>query len=295
MDAATVKNATSRYQYYNGIGGRTFTTNAGQTTTYGSGVCLLKERPGSGNTTMVDNYDVPWMDAGTGGDRVNIVVTYNHPLITPLAFPAFLNLGKYIRMRGVRAAVNESFRITNAERALGPSGALGPAVPPYEPPPAPTTPAPVTTVAPVVPSLTLTSSNTPTPVPFSCDLISVESVTFDQRSFYVRLINNNVQDTYLTHALIYWSPADFQDYPDTYLAYEAVSERIYWQGNASADVSPIDSLDPSKGTNDVNVDRTVPAKGQANWEGYLPERPAVHRHQHQHLGIRWVDLLVQSS
>ena len=69
-----------------------------------AGACLLKEAPDPNNKNMVNNYNVPWADAGNAGERVVIVITYNHPLVTPLG------LARFIRMQASRSAVNESSR-----------------------------------------------------------------------------------------------------------------------------------------------------------------------------------------
>ena len=51
-----------------------------------------------------DNVGRPWWDAGGPGDTVSIVVTFNHPLITPLG------LASYLPLQARRVAVNEAFR-----------------------------------------------------------------------------------------------------------------------------------------------------------------------------------------
>ncbi|MBZ0299416.1 MAG: pilus assembly protein [Anaerolineae bacterium] len=74
-------------------------------------VCVLNEQPPvDGGSTQ--NAGVPWLDAGGPGDAVTVVITFNHPLITPLG------LAPYIPLQARRAAVNEAFRAAEATGAL---------------------------------------------------------------------------------------------------------------------------------------------------------------------------------
>ncbi|MBZ0297890.1 MAG: pilus assembly protein [Anaerolineae bacterium] len=88
-------------------------------------VCLMNEVPpaGSGsldNANVGDPYtSIPWWDAGDAGDSVTVVVTFNHPLITPLG------LAEYLPLQARRVAVNESFRVADSTRAIVPPGSTG--------------------------------------------------------------------------------------------------------------------------------------------------------------------------
>lgn len=74
-------------------------------------VCLLNEAvPPDGGA--LQNAGTPWLDAGGPGDAVTVVITFNHPLITPLG------LAPYIPLQARRAAVNEAFRAAEATGAL---------------------------------------------------------------------------------------------------------------------------------------------------------------------------------
>ncbi|MDZ4763456.1 MAG: TadE/TadG family type IV pilus assembly protein [Chloroflexota bacterium] len=156
-------------------------------------VCILDEYPAPGSPAAAqgwtNNPDRAWLDAGGPGDTVNIVVTFNHPLITPLGIASFLPL------QARRAAVNESFR---APRAVPISGALPdpdvsfttntPTVTPN--PNTSTNTATFTPSATLTPSSTVsrTPTNTPTPPPvFSCDVLSLDST--------VQFVDNQVRFT----------------------------------------------------------------------------------------------------
>lgn len=88
-------------------------------------VCLMNEIPpaDSGsldNANQGDAYaSIPWWDAGDAGDSVTVVVTFNHPLITPLG------LAEYLPLQARRVAVNESFRVADSTRAIVPPGSTG--------------------------------------------------------------------------------------------------------------------------------------------------------------------------
>ncbi len=81
-------------------------------------VCLMNELPPP-DTGAPRNPGAPWWDAGSAGDSVTVVITFNHPLITPLG------LAEYIPLQARRVAVNEAFRVADASRALIPPGEGG--------------------------------------------------------------------------------------------------------------------------------------------------------------------------
>ena len=243
---------------------------------YPYGACILKERPRDDSDAMEiagrlpNNYDMPWMDAGGAGDRVTITVTYNHPLITPLG------LAEYVRMQARRSAVNESFRTTNAERALGPSGFVLP--PNEEPPPpdssgtpaAPDTATPLPTLGPP-PTATFTS----TPMPFSCDLLSARNVTFDRNRFFIQFSNENAQSTIMTASRVVWNQTKLHvDYPGAYLGRKIINNAeandIYWFGEDTT--SPTDSR--SEGTFLTSANRNIPGNDSVvSWEGFFVNGP----------------------
>jgi hypothetical protein len=71
-------------------------------------VCVMNEIATAG----LNHAGIPWQDAGGPGDAVTVVVTFNHPLVTPLG------LAPYIQLQARRAAVNEAFRAAEATGAL---------------------------------------------------------------------------------------------------------------------------------------------------------------------------------
>lgn len=202
---------------------------------YPAGACVLKEVPKAGVTGVTRNHDVPWLDAGGAGERVDIIVTFNHPLVTPLG------LAPFVRLQAHRAAVNESFRVTNAERALGPSGTQGQD---FVPPPTPSdtatftvtpTPEPTDTASPT-PTITFT----PTPEDFTCERIVLGPLTFWDNKVRVTVRNYNSQNTYMTSSVMYWDSARLLfDFPNSHVRFLTFDTQVFWQGQDR--ISPVDT------------------------------------------------------
>ncbi|MGB1286566.1 MAG: hypothetical protein ACPG7F_08540, partial [Aggregatilineales bacterium] len=174
----------------------------------------------------------------------------NHPLITPLG------LARYIRLQARRAAVNESFKVTNAERALGGAGQLAPQ-PPTAVPSATASETLTPSLTPEPPTATNTPTVTPTntPGPFDCDLVSAEFQFFDVHSALVEIKNDNqAYETYLERVVLHWQPATLAaSQSDAYVAFESLEGDVYWLGYESetsvnaTTPTPLDSTDVNKG------------------------------------------------
>lgn len=87
-------------------------------------VCVMNEIPSTDGGGL-QNGGIPWLDAGGPGDAVTVVITFNHPLVTPLG------LAPYIQLQARRAAVNEAFRQADATGALQGGAPLSQDVPIY--------------------------------------------------------------------------------------------------------------------------------------------------------------------
>ncbi len=167
--------------------------------------CLLNETASPSNVLVGWNNAPrrPWLDAGGPGDVINIVITFNHPLITPLG------LAQYLPLQARRSAVNESFRTSRAAN-------LGQSIPQNDgqileegtPPPPPDVPTntPTNTNTPsVVGTNTSTPTNSPTPVQeFDCARLSLAfgSIGANNASFVIT--NGNAQQTVLVGANLQW-------------------------------------------------------------------------------------------
>lgn len=216
-----------------------------------AGACVLEERiKDTSDPVLLRNYRVPWMDAGGPGERVTIIVTYNHPLVTPLG------LAPFVRMQAVRAAVNETFRVTNAERALGPSGTSGSDFVP--PTPEPDTATPTLTLTPLptdIPTETSTASSTPTPEPFTCDRINLLPISFADNKVRVFVRNQNPQDTYLTGAVVYWDKVRF---PEGSLRFMTFDTQIFWMGEDTTPPADTRAADGSTENGTTFISPTQP-------------------------------------
>ncbi len=156
---------------------------------------------------MLDSYgwtynaDRPWLDAGGPGDTVYIVVTFNHPLITPLGLAAFLPL------QARRVAVNEAFR---SPRAVPPGNDI-PKPPTLLPTDTPTatregtdTPTPTDTP---IPSDTPTGSPTSTATEvFECTDVTAGPLNYGNDKVTVTIHNARSYDTYLSRVVVVWQP-----------------------------------------------------------------------------------------
>ena len=242
---------------------------------YAPAACVLREQPVVAKEGEIPaNSGVPWMDAGGPGERVTVVITFNHRLITPIG------LADFVKLQAQRSAINESFRVTNAERALGPSGSPPDGLPQTPTPlPGSDTPIPTLTFTPL-PSATVTPTNFPTetPSPFTCDNIDAffRAVPFSLNRFYIEFANFNHEPSYLLESDIFWDKTPVEaDFPNIYFASMALGNEGYWSGQDSIAPTYANSegtlfYDPS--TRDHNL--YLPPGGQKiNWQGQFLNAP----------------------
>lgn len=210
--------------------------NFGEPEDYPIPYCMLNEIPpqtnfdGSPRDRVLTNVGKRWLDAGGAGDRVNISLTFNHPLITPISNEPFLT------MDARRSTVNESFRAPKAvgafQRSLPPgSDPEADARPTLEPTDThtPTDPPPPTDTPP--------PTNTPTPEPFDCALISASWANnpFVGTEFYMRFRNDNKLSTELVGVALSWGDATrppVPTFPGMYMLAGALNNEVHWVGGA---------------------------------------------------------------
>ncbi|MCU0498143.1 MAG: pilus assembly protein [Anaerolineae bacterium] len=194
--------------------------------------CMLNEIPpppisGDPADNPLNNSGLRWIDAGGPGERVNIVVTFNHPLITPLRLPE----ENYIRMQARRSIVNESFRAPKAvgafQRSL-PKGSGGGSNP--QP-----TWTPIATNTPThtpEPSHTPTNTLTPTREAFRCDRVRVNFALppFTGNQLFMQVFNDNFDQTQLLGYRLEWRVAP--TFPDMYLGVMGFRDEseVFWTG-----------------------------------------------------------------
>lgn len=164
--------------------------------------CLLNEVQLTAGVPV--NAGVPTMDAGGPGDTVTVVITYNHPLITPLGIAPF------IRMQARRSAIVESFRRALPPQNNSPLNATLPAPPTNTPTQTLTPSATFTRTPTLTPSSTFTRTSTWTPAPnFECIGLSLTALGMQPgpngaTEVRFRINNSNAQSTYLTQVDFRW-------------------------------------------------------------------------------------------
>lgn len=187
----------------------------GYTWDYEPPFCMLNEvvfDPAVTNPSVSDpshiynNAGHKWMDPGGPGDRIDVFITFNHPLITPLP------LAEYLTITARRSGVNETFRTARALDALPPA----PPVPTEPsrtplPPTDPPTETPLPSETPL-PTFTYTPTYTPTPAPFDCALLRLDRIYFSGNDVYFDIINENESPTTLMWLELSWrKPATWPD------------------------------------------------------------------------------------
>ncbi|MFQ5944989.1 MAG: TadE/TadG family type IV pilus assembly protein [Anaerolineae bacterium] len=129
----------------------------------------------------------PTDDAGGPGDRVLVVVTYNHPFVTPL-IRAFTPM---VTFRSSQEMINERFRTS---KQIGIAPGVGTVIPT-----ATMTETPVPTDTPVP-----TNTPTPTPTP-DCSQLDIYNFDIEFDDIDVRVRNNNPNTVYLVSATLDWT------------------------------------------------------------------------------------------
>ena len=179
-------------------------------------------------------------DAGGPGDAVEIVVFFNHPLITPLG------LADYIQLQARRVMINESFRSTRVVN-IPPQLALPTFTPSNSPQPTNTgtpTVSPTITLTPSrTPTATASASVTPTPAP-TCDQITLDSVRLVDNILEIRVRNSNtLAPFFISRVELKWSK--HQLYPGMYVHNMRISGLdTFWDGPDYTPPTNVDSTDP---------------------------------------------------
>lgn len=172
----------------------------------------------------VDNNGALQWDAGGPGDAVDIIVTFNHPLITPLPLPA------YVTLQARRTMINEAFRTSRVVN-LPPVLAL-----PTEEPSVTFT-ASMTSTASETPEATFTHTPTHTPTQTGtptatstpdCTLISITNVSFSGSYLQASIRNDNPSPLDLEGVRLEWSKHAL--YPNMYTDRMVWNTRTFWDG-----------------------------------------------------------------
>jgi hypothetical protein len=232
---------------------------------------------------FLDNLGKPWLDAGGPSDTVTVIVTFNHPLVTPLG------LAPYIKMQARRSAIVEAFRTSSLQQAFDPAPGLEIQPPTLTLPPTntPTQTFTPTATGSTTPVPTATPTNTQT-LPFSCTRITATPV-FNGTSpgvfgntISIDIKNDNSQATFLTRVIFKWPT--ILDYPNMFVSEMALNGAPHWQGMDKSDLGSATnttdtntdgSIPPNFFVNTQESDRTISGSDTGNWTGLLGNGPTL--------------------
>jgi len=200
-------------------------------------LCGLQEGPTVPNPLPEDYDGDNQYDAGGPGDAIEVIVFFNHPLITPLG------LVDYIQIQARRVMINESFRSSRVVNL--PPQLAQPTFTPSKTPLPSNTPKPSETPLPTwtytfTPTNAPTETQTPTPTP-DCSLVQLDSVRLVDNYLQITIRNSNTYSpVFLTQAKVYWTTSAL--YPDMYWNQAAVTGRnAFWSGRITASGTTITS------------------------------------------------------
>ena len=222
-DEARIDQKKPRYNYL-----RSHVTTATNKADYemdaeGIRLCTVEEQVPFGGQDMnavrpyanpADRVGINQYDAGGPGDFVEVVVYFNHPLVTPLGFGRNDGTGPYIQLQARRVMINESFRTARVLEL--PSQGFATYVPTVPAPPGntntPTVRPSETPVPSRTPVPTSTATATSTPVPQCTDpvtgqpLISVVGgIVLDGQYVKVTFTNANFAPVLIEAVQVNWS------------------------------------------------------------------------------------------
>jgi TadE-like protein len=233
--------------------------------------CYLNEIPTSG--TEVQNAGKPWADPGGPADTVVVIVSFNHPLITPLG------LTNYIPMQARRTAIVEAFRAVDPRNALGSSPTVGLGVPTetFTPSDTPTDTPTVTPSESPTPKPAPSPTNTQ-PGPFDCSLLSADSLFISGGQVFIALHNQNVDATHLTRVIFRWPSIYQYDGQNGMFLFEmALDQAPHWRGKSNSNPYPgqntTDTNTDSYLANTLEIDRTIAGTSTGDWSATFSNGP----------------------
>ncbi len=233
--------------------------------------CVVQEyrgTPPSGYTDYhdddqtVNNYQNLQWDAGGPGDAVEIIITFNHPLITPLALPT------YVQLQARRVMVNEAFRSSRVVN-LPPALARASATPSDTPTASDVPPATDTATPTDTPTATATATQTGTPTATAtpdCSMLSIVSTGFSGAYFQVSIRNENIAALNLEGVRLEWPKHAL--FPNMYADLMQWQGQTHWDGT---DTTPptITGAAPGPGTDATWISSAnvrLNGNSTANWQ-----------------------------
>ncbi|MBE2195424.1 MAG: pilus assembly protein [Anaerolinea sp.] len=179
-------------------------------------LCTVEEQVPFGGQDMnavrpyanpADRVGINQYDPGGPGDFVEVVVYFNHPLVTPLGFGRNDGTGPYIQLQARRVMINESFRTARVLEL--PSQGFATYVPTVPAPPGntntPTVRPSETPVPSRTPVPTSTATATSTPVPQCTDISIAGGIVLDGQYVKVTFTNANFAPVLIEAVQVNWS------------------------------------------------------------------------------------------
>jgi len=167
-------------------------------------------------TSLSDRRGVDQYDPGGPGDFVEIVVYFNHPLITPLGLGRDDGTGAYIQLQARRVMINEAFRTARVLELPGQGYATWTPSPvlPTSSPTSTFTRTPIPDTATFTSTPTSTGTLTPTNTPVCASLSLVGNPILTGPNLQVKIQNNNPGPVFITSVSIGWTV--LPSYPNIY-------------------------------------------------------------------------------
>ncbi|MFP4323854.1 MAG: TadE/TadG family type IV pilus assembly protein, partial [Anaerolineales bacterium] len=231
--------------------------------------CTLLEDAHGGGTAFGPPSGANQYDAGGPGDVLEVVVFYNHPLITPLG------LAEHLPLMARRVGVNEAFRATRAVNLPpqlltspnleeSPSTTPEDTVDPSAEPTDPTEEAP-----PTEPTEPPTPEPTDPPVCTDVSIVPGSVIIFANRlRLEIEYTNPDNAPFYLTGANIDWRPLVIHPgmQIDEMSMWINGSNRTHWEGPSRNDPLVVNASNAQGGTWFSDPNRRLIQPGQTLWE-----------------------------
>jgi len=163
---------------------------------------------------------VPSESGGEPGERITVVVEFNHPLLTPF----LTTIWPHLRLSAKREAIVEGYRIREPD--------INP--PDYVPPTKQPTNTPKESTSTPLPTITPTPSATPTP---DCDLIRIRSgLRFQGEDLVMTIRNDNPMNAFLSRSE--FNAQNVTNSPPAYLDWLSFGFTKYYIANPPKYLNP---------------------------------------------------------
>jgi VCBS repeat-containing protein len=262
--------------------------------------CFLNEEPvgqGTEGFNYTINPGIRWLDPGAGGSRVTVVVTYFHPLITPLG------MAQFVPISARRSAIVEDFKGAGAAAAFNPltgdSGSGSDDTIIVDNTATPTEDPDLLIEDTNTPVPTITPTNTVAPREFACtNVILAEAdfnetlpeaerkIAFQPYRVIFRIRNDNNTPALVRSAKLNWASVEYTeavargeaadpvpDYPGMFFSEFQLNGEVLWEGT---DFTPAtDTTDPNDGRAINTQNFSIPANSTGVFSAIYENGPQL--------------------